>query len=195
MEFRVPDMGEGIELATVVRVLVQPGAAVREGQDLIEVETEKATMPIPASSSGTIEQVLVKAGDKVKVGTVLLTLNGKAEASAKPQAEPATRRLARDLGVDLRLVTGSAPGGRVTQDDVKLFLRNLPKGPRPGAVAAPGVVAVPALPDFSKYGEIERKPFSGLRKAIARNLTLAWAVAPQVTQHDLADITDLESSR
>src|SRR5229473_618224 len=92
MEFRVPDMGEGIELATVVRVLVQPGAAVREGQDLIEVETEKATMPIPASSSGTIEQVLVKAGDKVKVGTVLLTLNGKAEASAKPQAEPTKRQ-------------------------------------------------------------------------------------------------------
>src|SRR5437867_1263642 len=84
MEFRVPDMGEGIEQATVVRVLVQPGAAVQQGQDLVEVETEKATMPIPAPEAGTVEQVLVKAGDKVRVGTVLLTMNGK--AGAKPQA-------------------------------------------------------------------------------------------------------------
>src|SRR5207253_8562090 len=93
MEFRVPDMGEGIEQATVVRVLVQPGAAVRQGQDLVEVETEKATMPIQAEAAGTVEQLLVKPGDKVKVGTVILTLNGKQQepqaTPAKPQAEPA----------------------------------------------------------------------------------------------------------
>src|SRR5262245_5324688 len=99
MDFRVPDMGEGIEQATVVRVLVEPGAAVRQGQDLVEVETEKATMPIQADAAGTVEKLLVKPGDKVKVGTVLLTLNGKQQQpqsgarpkaeSAKPQAETA----------------------------------------------------------------------------------------------------------
>src|SRR5437764_14538323 len=109
MEFRVPDMGEGIEQATVVRVLVQPGAAVRQGQDLVEVETEKATMPIQAEAAGTVEQLLVKPGDKVKVGTVILTLNGKQEPlaasqapakpkvePAKPQAEPAKPQTAQD---------------------------------------------------------------------------------------------------
>src|SRR5206468_11260865 len=89
-----PDMGEGIEQATVVRVLVEAGAAVRQGQDLVEVETEKATMPIQAEAAGTVEKLLVKPGDKVKVGTVLLTLNGKQqpEAGAKPQAAPAKSR-------------------------------------------------------------------------------------------------------
>jgi pyruvate dehydrogenase E2 component (dihydrolipoamide acetyltransferase) len=339
MEFRVPDMGEGIEQATVVRVLVQPGAAVRQGQDLVEVETEKATMPIQAEAAGTVEQLLVKPGDKVKVGTVILTLNGKqsepqaasqekpakpraaqekpqaapakpqaaskvefaipdlgegitggtvvsvavkagdavkaeqtlleletekatipvpspvagtidevrvkpgqkidvgavvvvisAEQGAKPQAAPAksqaaparpqaapkepaksqpapsrngdpripvpaapaTRRMARELGVDLRQVSGTAPGGRVTRDDVTSYLRHLPKS---GAAPAAGAVVVPPLPDFAKYGVVERKPFSALRKAIARNLTVAWTVAPAVTQHDLADITELEASR
>ena len=75
---------------------------------------------------------------------------------------------------------------------MRSYLRNLSKGPNAAPAAG---VAVPALPDFSKYGEVERKPFSALRKAIARNLTISWTVAPAVTQHDLADITELEASR
>src|SRR5262249_26718508 len=106
-------------------------------------------------------------------------------------AAPATRRMARELGVDLKQVSGTASGGRVTRDDVKSYLRELPKGP----VAASTGPAIPAVPDFSQYRPIEPKPFSRLRKAIARNLTVAWNVAPAVTQHDLADITELEASR
>src|SRR5262249_38977970 len=92
MDFRVPDMGEGIEQATVVRVLVEPGAAVRQGQDLVAVEAEKASKPNQAEAAGTVEKLLVNPGDKVKVGPVLLTLNGKQQqpqSGAKPKAEPA----------------------------------------------------------------------------------------------------------
>jgi pyruvate dehydrogenase E2 component (dihydrolipoamide acetyltransferase) len=117
-----------------------------------------------------------------------------AERGAPVPAGPATRRLARELGVDLHEVRGSGRGGRVTVDDVKAFVRSNRGRPAPSAPAVGGV-AVPPLPDFSKYGPVERKPFSGLRKAIARNLTVSWTVAPQVTQHDLADITELEAGR
>jgi pyruvate dehydrogenase E2 component (dihydrolipoamide acetyltransferase) len=244
MDFRLPELGEGIESATVVNVLVQPGAEVAPGQDVLEVETEKASMPVASTAGGTVEKVLVKPGDKVKVGAVILTLSGAAakpekakpteKAPAKPEAAPAeapsaaeprratppadgngaarreapapapaeagppvpagpaTRRLARELGVDLRQVEGSARGGRVTVEDLKSFVRSNAGRPAP---AAGGGITTPPLPDFTKYGPVERKPFTGLRKAIARNLSLAWAVAPQVTQHDLADITDLEAGR
>ncbi|HLW65565.1 MAG TPA: 2-oxo acid dehydrogenase subunit E2, partial [Gemmataceae bacterium] len=122
-----------------------------------------------------------------------LTRDGQGEAAVP--AGPATRRLARELGVDLHEITGSAPGGRVTPDDVKAFVRGLPKRQAAAQPVASPAVAVPALPDFSKYGPVERKPFSALRKAIAKNLSISWNVAPQVTQHDLADVTELEASR
>lgn len=243
MEFRIPDLGEGIDQATVVRILVKEGESIAAGQDLVELETEKATIPIPATAEGKVEKVLVKTGDKVRTGSPLLALSngveketkGKqkpepvyasrteaesgtasigvasakrkpipetAEEQSKPQvspngqqrpvpAGPATRRLARELGVDISLVPGTASGGRVTQDDVKAFVRNLPKAGAPGDGAKPPA----ALPDFSRYGPIEKKPFSALRRTIAKNLSVAWSVAPQVTQHELADITELEAGR
>src|SRR5262249_60113685 len=92
IEFGGPDVAVGTGQDLAVRVLVGAGAAVRQGQDLAEVETEKATMPIQAEAAGTVEKLLVKPGDKVKVGTVLLTLNGKQQqpqSGAKPKAEPA----------------------------------------------------------------------------------------------------------
>jgi pyruvate dehydrogenase E2 component (dihydrolipoamide acetyltransferase) len=236
VEFKVPDLGEGITGGTVVNVLVKAGDSVEGEQPLIELETEKASIPIPSPAKGRVEEMRVKAGQNVKVGEVLAVLSaagGKpAEKGAKPQvaepaksrtaepakpqaatpepqtvngraerngdhrlvpAGPATRRLARELGIDLQQVSGTAPGGRVTQDDVKSFVRGMPKGP--AAPTATSGVAAPPLPDFSKYGPTEKKPFTGLRKAIARNLTVSWNVAPQVTQHDLADITELEASR
>jgi len=245
MEFRIPDLGEGIDQATVVRILVKEGDTVAAGQDLVELETEKATIPVPASSAGKVEKVLVKAGDKVRPGSAVLALsNGKVPAAPKEEASPkrkpeeskekaeeahsvsrrlepaeaappsdgsakrkpeppagngrvpvpagpATRRLARELGVDLSLVPGTAPGGRVTQEDVKAFVRNMPKA---GAPVSALPVAAP-LPDFSRYGPIEKKPFSALRRTIAKNLTQSWSLAPQVTQHDVADITELEAGR
>src|SRR5262249_3825118 len=109
-------------------------------------------------------------------------------------AGPATRHLARELGVDLTQVRGTGRAGRGTQEDVKGVGRQLATGPAPAAPVAGGVQA-PALPRFEDFGPVERQPLSGLRKIIARNLSLAWNLIPHVTQHDLADITDLESFR
>ncbi len=244
-DFKLPNLGEGIDAATVVAIKVKVGDAVKAGQDLLDVETDKAAMSIPTEKDGKIEAILVKAGDKVGVGSSLFTMlmsgtpvNGvqqpavsaptveltasvthasgsssKAPVAHAPgspapatngkkdltPAGPATRRLARELGVALLEVKGSARGGRVTLDDVKGFIRTERVAVKSGGGSFSGSVVnaftLPALPDFSKFGEIEKKPASGIRKKIAENLTVAWRTMPMVTQNDLADITDLEAGR
>src|SRR5262249_55420422 len=112
-------------------------------------------------------------------------------AHAVTPAGPATRRLARELGVDIAQVTGSARFGRVTEEDVKAFVRELASsGPSPHE----GVTA-PPLPRFEDWGPIERQKLPAIRKATARQMSLSWSLIPHVTQHDLADITDLEAFR
>ena len=237
VEFKLPALGEGIDAATVVGVRVKPGDTIAAGQEVIDVETDKAAMAVPAETAGTVETVHVKPGDKVPVGAPVLTLTSSA-SPAKPQAAPpasaeplaaspapkpavgsngpaapavlangpkglvpagpATRRLARELGVALAEIPGTARGGRVTLDDVKGHVRNRLRTPAAGAKSIGSVVdafALPPLPDFGRYGEIERKPVSPLRRKIAENLTVAWRTMPMVTQHDHADITDLEAGR
>jgi pyruvate dehydrogenase E2 component (dihydrolipoamide acetyltransferase) len=113
--------------------------------------------------------------------------------SEKPlvAAGPATRRLARELGIDLAQVHGTAPGGRVVQEDIKAFVRGL-------ASAGPGRAAgrqEPALPDFTRWGEAERQPLDGIRRKTAEQMSLAWSLIPHVIQHDLADVTELEAFR
>lgn len=108
------------------------------------------------------------------------------------RAGPATRRLARELGVELRLVTGSARGGRVTADDVKAYVRQLAAGATTGP--APGGIA-PPLPDFARWGPIQVKPLDPIRRKTAENVSLAWRLIPHVTQHDEADITELDTFR
>jgi pyruvate dehydrogenase E2 component (dihydrolipoamide acetyltransferase) len=118
-------------------------------------------------------------------------------APAKPAgkalvpAGPATRRLARELGVDLSQVPGTAPGGRVTQEDIKAFVRQLASG-----TTAPLTRGqAPPLPDFEKWGKVERRPLEPVRRRTAEQMSLAWSLIPHVTQHDLADITDLDAFR
>ena len=256
MDFHLPNLGEGIESATVTAVLVKPGDAVAAGQNLISVETDKASVDVPAESAGTVGQINVKPGDKLPVGGVILTLEAGTQGTgrqedkrqetgdkkpepekipdpekqpepakpplaalqpvAKPQAAapdangapkrelvaagPATRRLARELGVALAEVKGTGRGGRVTLDDVKTVVRTDRDRTKGGSAIAGGKTvadsyAHPPLPDFAKFGEIERKPVANIRQTIARNLTVAWRTMPMVTQHDLADITDLEAGR
>jgi pyruvate dehydrogenase E2 component (dihydrolipoamide acetyltransferase) len=106
-----------------------------------------------------------------------------------PPAAPSVRRLARELGVDIRRVPGSGPQGRISSEDVQAFVRNAMTSPQSAAgVAAP-------LPDFSKWGEVERKPMSNIRRKTAEHLSQAWNTIPHVTQHDRADITGLEALR
>ena len=99
------------------------------------------------------------------------------------------RRLARELGVEIRQVPGSGPEGRISVEDVQAFVRSaLSSGGGVGAPASP-------LPDFAKWGEVERKPMSNIRRKTAEHLSHAWNAIPHVTQHDKADITALEVLR
>jgi pyruvate dehydrogenase E2 component (dihydrolipoamide acetyltransferase) len=248
LEFRLPPLGEGIDGGTVVAVKVKPGDTITVGQEILEVETDKAAMPVASDMAGQVDDVRVKAGDKVSVGTVIAVLAGtpslangaKPQAAPKPQAAspppttgtrsaseggsvgirsandevrtivngrkdltpagPATRRLARELGVALRDISGSGRGGRVTLDDVKGYVRNERQQVKTGGGAAfsgsvVNAFTLPPLPDFSKFGEIEKKPVAKIRETIAKNLTIAWRTMPMVTQNDLADITELEAGR
>ena len=258
VEFKLPELGENVEKGDVVRVLVAAGDLVRKDQPVLELETDKATIEVPAPSDGTVSDVRVKAGDKVKVGqTVLFIENGAgaaapgghgaptpepegapapksaavvdiatarpaasrdhAEAVASPPhadaptagparavavavaqvpdaanvpAAPSVRRFARELGVDIASVVGTGPGGRIGQEDVKVFV----KAQMRSGVPAPAGPRQAALPDFSKWGDIEVKPMSNIRRKTAEHLSVAWQ-APHVTQHDLADITELEAFR
>lgn len=254
VEFTLPDLGENIETADVVGVLVAEGQVIEEGQNVLELETDKAVVELPCPHAGRVLKVHVQPGETVKVGAPVLTLE-KADtaereeapverkppppsekekedvAQSPPAAEepeprspvekerlpsvspaheedvvqpppaaeerptpaaPATRKLARDLGVDLHQVSGSGPGGRITADDVRAFVRkNMQQRAAGGAVPA----GAPALPDFSRWGPVERQPLSGIRRKIAENLSLAWQSIPHVTQFDQADVTELEALR
>jgi pyruvate dehydrogenase E2 component (dihydrolipoamide acetyltransferase) len=234
--FKLPDLGEGIHEGEVLAVLVSVGQEVREGDIIIEVETDKAAVEIPSPYSGKVREILVKPGDVVNVGDVMMTFSiGEEEAAeiavdrseeksvapavvkeaiAAPipapkdgpvPASPATRRLARELGVDLHQVTPSGPAGLVTAEDVRSFAK---KGPAEIAAAGdsetpatltvdipPSTISIPALPDFKKWGPVERVPFRSIRKATARQMSLAWSQIPHVTSQDSVDITRLEAFR
>ncbi|HXF37780.1 MAG TPA: dihydrolipoamide acetyltransferase family protein [Actinomycetota bacterium] len=177
--FALPDLGEGLEDAEIARWLVAEGDRVALNQPLVEVETAKATVEIPSPHAGRIAELHVAEGDTVKVGEPLCTFEVDEERPEGPgpsdtlrgpvPATPAVRRLARDLGVDLRAVEGSGPGGRVTREDVER------------AAAA-------------RDADVERRPHSPLRRAAAERLTRAYAV-PQVTTFRTVDCTALEARR
>lgn len=119
-------------------------------------------------------------------------------STATAAASPSVRRVAREIGVDIGQVTGTGPNGRISEEDVKLFARQILSSLGGGAIAPaparPGA-ATPALPDFSRWGSVERKPMSGVRRKTAEHLSNAWATIPHVTQFDKADMTLLEEIR
>ena len=127
-----------------------------------------------------------------------------AVAAPSPQlsapASPSVRRLAREIGVDISQVPGTGPGGRLSIEDVKEFAKRvLSSFGSAGQAAAASGGATPLqarpLPDFSKYGEVERKAMSGVRRKTSEHLSFAWNTIPHVTQFDKADITGLEQAR
>jgi pyruvate dehydrogenase E2 component (dihydrolipoamide acetyltransferase) len=228
--FRLPDLGEGIHEGEVLAILVSVGDEVKEGDPILEVETNKAAVEIPSPYTGTVREILIKEGDIINVGNVLMTFsNGEEEEAvetekpvekpAKPAevtepepaqaraegpvpASPATRRLARELGVDLRQVTPTGPGGLVSAEDVRAFAEEGEKvekvleapGGRP-VEAAPMAFPVPGLPDFSKWGPVERVPVRSIRRATAKQMTLAWSQIPHVHNQEWVDMTKLEAFR
>jgi pyruvate dehydrogenase E2 component (dihydrolipoamide acetyltransferase) len=280
-DFTLPELGENITAGDVVRVLVATGDTITKDQPLLELETDKATIEVPSTVSGTVKAVKVKQGERIKVGQVVLTVDDAgaaapsagaaktksqpaeapeggasqqpkkaepvkaaaaadravadaekdqpqdeepeepAEAPPKPKrgevveisraarsapaapqpepeaegplpaAAPSVRKLARELGVDIRRVAGSGPAGRISADDVQAYVRNAMAAGGTGATAAGGI----QLPDFGRWGEVERRPMSNIRRKTAEHLGHAWSVIPHVTQHDKADITALEGLR
>jgi pyruvate dehydrogenase E2 component (dihydrolipoamide acetyltransferase) len=230
-EFKLPDLGEGIHEGEIVEVLVSVGDHVEDGQSIMVIETDKATTEVPSPVTGIVKEIRVKPGDIVNVGDVLMTftVEGEAEAvEAKPPPEetkveaeaapepmvaakgegpvpaaPSVRRLSRELGVDLRAVTPSGPGGRVTAEDVRAFAetgKKVAEVPTPATkerAEAPPLVAKapPPLPDFSQWGPVEHIPLRSVRRTTAKRMALAWSQIPHVTHSDEADITDLEAMR
>ncbi len=230
--FKLPDLGEGIHEGEILSVLVSVGQEVKEGDIILEVETDKAAVEIPSPFTGGVEEIFVKPGDIVNVGDVMMTFSGGEEAeevkekkptgeatpaaedlTAAPQpaapaktgpvpASPATRRLARELGVDLHLVAPTGPAGLVTAQDVRGFADQGTGGraaPAPPAVLTaegqPAIIATPQLPDFTKWGSVERVPFRSIRRATARQMSLAWSQIPHVNSQDVVDVTKLEAFR
>ncbi len=260
-EFKLPELGENIDQGDLVRLMISPGARVSEGQPVMELETDKAVVEVPSSVSGVVKEIRVKEGDKVKVGQVIFTLEGtaapppvrrmpepvehvsgqqaarlafhlamKAEGKTEEQAlppdqpvppqptftmpvqlgkvagtehgdpvaaAPHVRRLARELGLDIYSVTGTGPGGRISEDDVKAHAKatlataiSAAQAPQAGAR-----FAQPKLPDFTRWGKVERVSMRGVRRKTAEHLREAWNTIPHVTQHDRADITELEHLR
>ena len=259
-EFRLPELGENISEGDLVRLMISPGAKVSEGQPVMELETDKAVVEVPSSVTGVVKEIHVKPGEKVKVGQVIFTLEGAASAPPerpkhtpvehvsgqhaarlafqaaiqaegkteeqalppdRPQplptaftmpaqlskvagtaqgepvpAAPHVRRLARELGIDIHDVKGTGPGGRISEDDVKARSKAL-LASAAAAAQAPreSHFAQPQLPDFTKWGKVERVSMRGVRRKTAEHLWEAWHTVPHVTQNDKADITELEQLR
>jgi pyruvate dehydrogenase E2 component (dihydrolipoamide acetyltransferase) len=261
-EFKLPELGENISQGDLVRLMVAPGTKVSEGQPVMELETDKAVVEVPSSVSGVVKEVRVKEGEKIKVGQVIFTLEGGASAAppARPSnapvehvtgqhgarlafqaairaegkteeqalppdqpqqpaaafsmpvqlgkvagtehrqpipAAPHVRRFAREVGVDIYEVKGSGPGGRISEDDIKAYAKALLSAAATAAQAPPraGHFAQPQLPDFAKWGKVERVSMRGVRRKTAEHLAESWNTIPHVTQHDRADITELEQLR
>ena len=276
IEIHVPDIGDFDEV-TVIELMVKPGDTVRAEQSLITVESDKASMEIPSSHAGVVKELKVKLGDKVKQGSLVLTLdsantsspsgqdgtpppqpsplpgegskdpaapapaqvaalaavaapaapspavsaapaevvaapahNPTALAVNLPHASPSVRKFARELGVPLAEVNGNGPKGRITEADVQAFTRAVMSGAtktqaaaaQSGSAAAAsgndgaglGLIPWPVV-DFTKFGPIERKDRPRIKKISAANLHRNWVMIPHVTNHDDADITDLEAFR
>jgi pyruvate/2-oxoglutarate dehydrogenase complex dihydrolipoamide acyltransferase (E2) component len=172
-EFKLPDLGEGVREGEIARWLVEVGQEIAEDDPLVEIQTDKTTVEIPSPAAGKVAQILVEEGELVPVGTPLVLIGSDGEAPArapeKVQATPLVRRIAEELGVDLSMVTGTGPGGRITEDDV----RGTP-GPAEGE---------------------RRSPLRGIRRQIAEHLTRAHREVPSVTVVEECDFTALSQSR
>ncbi len=257
-EIKLPEISESTEAGTVVSVLVSEGDTLQQDDPIIELETDKASVEVPATDGGTVSEVLVSDGDEVSVGQIILKVetadedrpdgrqqaedkepaaqdspvaeqdhpNGDKEAGEKREgdqkeaeseeeaataeqpssdepsapasssdrasvpASPATRRFARELGVDIGRVRGSGPGGRILQEDVKAHVRD--GAATGGGSPAPGIKS---LPDFSRWGSTRRQAQNRIRSITAENTQYSWQRVPHVTQFDEADVSQVESFR
>lgn len=262
-EARVPDIG-GHSGVPVIELLVQVGDTVAKDQGLVTLESDKATMEVPAPFAGVVRELKLKLGDEVSEGAVVALIEPAEVATSVPApaakapspppaapvastapapaakpapaqdaapaasapmptptrtppvafdadallpekvpyASPAVRVFARELGVDLAQVTGSERGGRISKEDVQAFVKQVMGGssvsaPAGGSSANVGGLSLIPWPkvDFAKFGAVEAQPLSRIKKLSGANLARNWAMIPHVTQHDEADITEMEAFR
>ena len=246
VEVKVPDIGD-FDAVPIIELFVKVGDSIKAEDAIATLESDKATMDVPSSATGVVTEVLVKLGDKVSEGAVLIKVQTGAGAAAAPapaasaaapaaapapaatpaaapvqaaaaapaapsavklggkvHASPSVRAFARELGVDLGQVKATGPKNRIMQADVTAFIKGaLTSGIVPGKTVAAAVGSLGGgldlLPwpkvDFAKFGEIEVKPLSRIKKISGQNLARNWAMIPAVTYHEDADITDLEAFR
>ena len=193
---------------TVAAILVDEGDEVAIGQVVMGIEAEAAEAvaePAAAANPSPVapelpptapEPTAAPTPEPVPAATTSQLPPPRTEPTPPSEVAPASpvvRRFARELGVDIHAVTGTGPGGRIGEQDVREFVKRALAGGSGGASA--GTVADRPLPDFSKWGEIERQPLSQVRKITADAMAYAWATAPRVTQDDKADITAVEAFR
>lgn len=237
----IPDIGDFKDVP-VIEVLVKAGDEVKTEDSLVSLESDKATIEIPSPYSGLIKEVLVKPGDKVSQGTLVLVIetsdkdhtetstqvsadelikkgaippeaevkqipaqpiqklpqrNGSVEGTSlsRAHASPSIRRFARELGVNLDLITGSGPKHRILKEDVQAYVKaELSKSQGGGVGSVLNLLPWPQV-NFAKFGPIELKPLTRIRQISGANLHRNWVMIPHVTQFDEADITDLEALR
>ena len=224
-EFKLPELGENIESAEVVNVLVSAGDVIDKEQPVIEVETDKATVEVPSSVSGRISQVMVEVGQTIQVGQAILTVDGedeaapteapatpaaKTKAKAPAAAPPAEAPAARSAGS-----VAAAPSVRRLAREVGVDIEQVTGTGEGGRVtgddvktharsmiaggapapAAAGTAPQPPLPDFSSYGNVTTEPMTKLRRSAAEHLSRCWTTIPHVTLHQAADVTELEALR
>ncbi len=251
VDVKVPDIGD-FDTVPVIELFVKVGDTIKVDDAIATLESDKATMDVPSSAAGVVKEVLVKVGDKVGEGSVLLKVetagaavaavpvapvaaaaapaaapspaplaDGSPAASApaampaaapsavkvggKVHASPSVRAFARELGVDLGQVRATGPKGRILKEDVAAFIKGaMTTGVVPGKTPAAAAGASlgggrDLLPwpkvDFAKFGEVEVKPLSRIKKISGQNLARNWVMIPAVTYHEDADITDLEAFR
>jgi pyruvate dehydrogenase E2 component (dihydrolipoamide acetyltransferase) len=188
------------ETAAVQEAGEEPESGSREVPDLVGVEgtpSEAKTAPAAAKAPAAVVSIASgrpaetrSVGQADKAATAPAVASGPVELAPGVPAAPSVRRFARELGVDIAQVPGTGPGGRIGQEDVSAYV----KGRMTAGAGAPAARGYAALPDFSKWGGVERKPMSNIRRKTAEHLTQAWA-APHVTQHDKADLSGFDSFR
>ena len=239
IEFKLPDIGEGVAEGEIVEWKVAVGDVVEEDQSLVEVMTDKATVEIPAPAGGTISDIRYEAGDLVPVGDVILVIDTDGSGAAAPKSEetaaktdtptpapvaptpapsaapmpanpvvapaasgngtgkvlatPATRKLARELGVEIGGVAGTGPRGRVTKDDVRSHGTAAPAAPAATHTAAPAAPKAPIA--ASSDGVLERIPYRGLRRAIGDQMVQSAFTAPHFTLVEEVDMTEVAALR
>lgn len=184
----------------VLSLSVKQGDRISEGDAILTLrvsesqaeasQPDKQESPEPAQAKTGAGRSAAPAARRASPARSLPPIDEAGFAQA--HASPSVRKFARELGVDLGRVNGSGKKGRVTQDDVKAFVKSVLTGG--AASAGPALPEVPTI-DFTKFGDIERKPLSRIQKISGPRLQAAWINLPHVTQHDQADITDLENSR